>query len=85
MLIYVNFMKILYFASLRETLNASYEELSVTDNITVAKLKTILIKKYGEKLFPANILCAVNQEIASDNTIVNNNNEVAFYPPVTGG
>ena len=35
--------------------------------------------------FPKNILCAVNQEMAAADTIVNEDDEVAFFPPVTGG
>jgi molybdopterin converting factor small subunit len=30
-------------------------------------------------------LCAVNQEMAAADTIVNEDDEVAFFPPVTGG
>ncbi|NYT28240.1 MoaD/ThiS family protein [Candidatus Thiodubiliella endoseptemdiera] len=78
-------MKILYFASLKESLKISNEEMEIITNISVRELRLILISKYGEQYFPSNILCAVNHEIATDSTQLNNANEVAFYPPVTGG
>ncbi len=78
-------MKILYFASLKESLKLSSEEIIITTNTTIAQLKKQLINKYGEHYFPNNILCAVNQETANDAVIINETDEVAFYPPVTGG
>jgi molybdopterin synthase sulfur carrier subunit len=53
--------------------------------MTVAQLRKKLVDKYGECHFPDNILCAVNQEIANDEVVVSDSDEVAFYPPVTGG
>ncbi len=38
----------------------------------------------GEPL-PEQILCAVNMEYAGPNTSVKEGDEVAFFPPVTGG
>jgi len=78
-------MKILYFASLREALGINNEEIIVSEKMTVNSLRKLLIIKYGDNQFPNNILCAVNHEIANDSTQLNDNDEVAFYPPVTGG
>lgn len=78
-------MKILYFASLREALGINSEEIIMPEKMTVNSLRKLLINKYGDNQFPNNILCAVNHEIANDATQLNNNDEVAFYPPVTGG
>ncbi|MDG2395957.1 molybdopterin converting factor subunit 1 [Candidatus Thioglobus sp.] len=78
-------MKILYFASLREVLGINSEEIIVSEKMTVNSLRKLLINKYGDNQFPNNILCAVNHEIANDATQLNDNDEVAFYPPVTGG
>lgn len=90
-----------YFAQLRETLNCGEETVPWQDNInTVAALKTQLSQRAShhtnhshnhlynnrwQKAFNGNILCAVNQEIAQDNHPVQDNDEVAFFPPVTGG
>ena len=78
-------MKILYFASLKENLNTSDEDLAFKSPVKISTIKKELIQKYGEHHFPKNILSAVNQEIASEDTLVNEADEVAFFPPVTGG
>ena len=78
-------MKILYFASLKENLNTSDEDFSFKSPVKISTIKKELIQKYGEHHFPKNILCSVNQEIASEDTLVNEADEVAFFPPVTGG
>ena len=78
-------MKILYFASLKENLNTSDEDLAFKSPVKISTIKKELIQKYGKHHFPKNILCAVNHEIASEDTLVNETDEVAFFPPVTGG
>lgn len=78
-------MKILYFASLKESLNIDFEQITLDGDTDVADLRAILIKKHGKRNFPNNILCAVNHTIADDLTKLNHKDEVAFYPPVTGG
>jgi len=78
-------MKILYFASLKESLKIANEDMPASTGMTVKELRSMLIKKYGKQHFPNNILCAVNHEISNDSIQLNNDDEVAFYPPVTGG
>jgi molybdopterin synthase sulfur carrier subunit len=78
-------MKILYFASLKENLKMASETIELTNGSSVKQLREILSKKHGKHYFPNNILCAVNQEIANDLVIITKADEVAFYPPVTGG
>jgi len=78
-------MKILYFASLKENLNTADDEINVVSPVSISSIKKQLIEKYGEQHFPDNILCAVNHEMANESTKVCENDEVAFFPPVTGG
>ena len=78
-------MKILYFSSLKESLKIANEDMPASTGMTVKELRSMLIKKYGKQHFPNNILCAVNHEISNDSIQLNNSDEVAFYPPVTGG
>ena len=78
-------MKTLYFASLKENLNTSDDNIAFNSPVTISIIKKELVQKYGEQYFPKNILCAVNHEIASEDTTVNDEDEVAFFPPVTGG
>jgi len=78
-------MKILYFASLKENLNTDHDEINVVSPVSISSIKKLLIDKYGEQHFPDNILCAVNHEMANESTKVCESDEVAFFPPVTGG
>ncbi len=78
-------MNILYFASLKDNLNTASETIDIETGATVASVKNQLIEKHGAKHFPNNILCAVNHEMVDDNTTVAEGDEVAFFPPVTGG
>jgi len=78
-----------YFASLRETLNTESEQLEWnTDLNKVALLKQYLSLRGQEwQCFSDNssILSAVNQEIAKNISTINDGDEIAFFPPVTGG
>jgi molybdopterin synthase sulfur carrier subunit len=78
-------MNILFFASLKENLKSASEKIDIEANATVSSIKKQLIEKHGEKYFPNNILCAVNHEMVDDSTAVTEGDEVAFFPPVTGG
>ena len=78
-------MRIFYFASLKENLKTSHDEMIFDSPVKISTIKNELVQKYGEQYFPKNILCAVNHEIASEDTLVNDLDEVAFFPPVTGG
>lgn len=40
---------------------------------------------YEGRPLPENVLCAVNMEYAQADTPVRDGDEVAFFPPVTGG
>ena len=78
-------MKILYFASLKENLKTAHDEINVVSPVSISSIKKQLIEKYGERHFPDNILCAVNHEMVNESTKVCESDEVAFFPPVTGG
>jgi len=80
-------MKIKFFAWLKESL-AEEIILEINTPLIVSELKNKLITEYGEKFNILNnesILASVNLEFADLNTIVANTDEVAFFPPVTGG
>jgi len=78
-------MKILYFASLKENLNTAHDEINVVSPVSISSIKKQLIDKYGAQYFPENIMCAVNHEMANESTKVCESDEVALFPPVTGG
>jgi molybdopterin synthase sulfur carrier subunit len=71
-----------YFASLGDTLGRQEDTLPAGAAITVAE---VWKQATGNKAMPSNILMAVNQEYAESDQTVTDGDEVAFFPPVTGG
>ena len=71
-----------FFASLRETLGRAEAKVSFRPDLSVEK---VWHASTDEKPMIANTLCAVNQEYVSFTHIVEDGDEVAFFPPVTGG
>ena len=82
-------IKIVFFASLREELGAGdlYLELGEIVNVqnVIDKLSQTQGSHYGESLTEDNVLIAVNQEMVNPDAPVKDDDEVAFFPPVTGG
>ena len=83
-------IRILYFAGLREQVGTRGEDLEVSPEITtVAGLRAQLMARGGAwqaALAQGRALrVAVNQEMAQPTTPVRAGDEIAFFPPVTGG
>ncbi len=82
-------VNVLYFASLRETLGVNAEVVPVTAGATLAALIAALRARggaYAEALDTSKRWrAAVNQDIAALDTILRAGDEVAIFPPVTGG
>jgi molybdopterin synthase sulfur carrier subunit len=83
-------LKLLFFARLREDLGTSAEELALPAGVgTVAALRAHLLARGGAwatALAHGRALrVAVNHEMAEPATPVKPGDEVAFFPPVTGG
>jgi molybdopterin synthase sulfur carrier subunit len=82
-------MKILFFASLREQLNTDEEQWKELNGALTAGDILTQLQTRGEpwlsSLKAERVLVSVNQEIASLKTLINVNDELAFFPPVTGG
>ena len=83
-------VKVLFFAGLREQLGTSSEEIELPAGVgTVAGLRAHLKARGGayEKAFSDKSLVriAVNQEMVSAVNPIKPGDEVAFFPPVTGG
>ena len=83
-------IKILYLASLREQLGKPGEDLEISPaTSTVASLRALLMARGGSwqtALAQGKALrVAVNQEMAQPTTPVKPGDEIAFFPPVTGG
>ncbi|HZO04154.1 MAG TPA: molybdopterin converting factor subunit 1 [Burkholderiales bacterium] len=83
-------VKVLFFASLRERLGTPLEEVEIPDSAsTVAGLRLHLMRRGGawqDVLGDMKVVrVAVNHDMASANAPLNPGDEVAFFPPVTGG
>jgi molybdopterin synthase sulfur carrier subunit len=83
-------VKVLYFASVREKLGRDAEELDVPEGIgTVAGLRNHLRGRGGawaDVLADGKLLrMAVNQDMAQATAAIKAGDEIAFFPPVTGG
>ena len=83
-------LMILYFAWLRERTGRSHEELALPSGVTtVAELVDCLAARDPAHASAfqnrRTIRCAINQEFADPSSPLQPGDEVAFFPPVTGG
>ena len=82
-------IEVRYFARFREELESEGEAIEATRVDTVESLLSQLRARDGawSRLFAADqrVMVAVNQELADPATPINDGDEVAFFPPVTGG
>jgi sulfur-carrier protein len=78
---------VLYFASLREALGAERESLALPAEATIASVRASLAARGGEwqRLASPRIRAALNQVLASETEPLKAGDELAFFPPVTGG
>jgi len=82
-------LNIKYFAGLREQLGRGDEQMTCPEGVaTIGQLRAHLAARGGEwsRLSAMkNLRCARNQDMAADATPVRDGDEIAFFPPVTGG
>lgn len=81
-------IKVLFFARLREQLDCAELQLAADHVTDVNALRRKLLEHHPgwqEFLVNRQILVAVNQTLAKDDCMINDGDEVAFFPPVTGG
>jgi molybdopterin synthase sulfur carrier subunit len=81
---------IFYFASLAETLELKSEQLALPDDCRSATDLVALLRSRGEPFDSAfggntRILVAINQEMSEPDAEIADHDEIAFFPPVTGG
>lgn len=80
-------IKVIFFAQVRELVATDSLELEAVYS-TVEALRSALARR-GDKwqlaLEPGKLLVAVNQSLVATDYALTNGDEVAFFPPVTGG
>ncbi len=75
-------IKVRYFASIKEMTGRSEDQLAFINNLTVSDVWQLA---NTDKPLPANMLAAINMEYVQIDCPVHDGDEVAFFPPVTGG
>ncbi len=82
-------LNVLYFASLREALGRDGEQLERPSGVhTVGELRAWLYRRGAEwDVFAPgrNVRAALNQTMVGADAPLGEHDEVAFFPPVTGG
>ena len=80
-------VRILYFAGLKEALGMAGETVDLPAGVTsVGALRDWLVGQGRDALATAkNLRCAVNQDMAKLDAPIQDGDEIAFFPPVTGG
>ncbi len=81
-------INIVFFAQLREQLKSDGLQLDISTPCTVKDIQVALLEKnpqWSDFLSNPALMCAVNQDMVQLDAQVVNGNEVAFFPPVTGG
>ncbi len=83
-------MKILYFAWVREMTGKSGEDFPLPEDVRTVRELVDCLKKQGDSYQSAFadeavVRVAVNQEYVGLDHAVSDGDEIAFFPPVTGG
>ena len=83
-------LRIVFFAHIKEQLGCAERTLEWDGAITSvealrAKLSDTGGDLWREALYEENVICAVNQAVVTADTGLQDNDEIAFFPPVTGG
>lgn len=80
-------IQVKFFANLREKLGKESVNFEYAGEKTVADIRAQLADKSEQwhLLAEQDVLCAVNQTLCDQDAKVNDGDEIAFFPPVTGG
>lgn len=81
---------LLYFARLRESLGLSSEQLELPNQVTDLRSLTEWLGQRGENWRQelsagSTVRMAINQNMVNPDAAVQDGDEIAFFPPVTGG
>lgn len=80
-------IKVLFFAQTRELVGVDSVTIEA-DQITAEALRQQLCdqgQQWAQALQSGKLLVAVNQDMVKMDTMLKSGDEVAFFPPVTGG
>lgn len=79
-------LDVLFFARIREQLGESKLRCAYVENIDEL-IDALIIRgdKWAATLRAPNVIVAVNQVVAERSQLLRDGDEIAFFPPVTGG
>ena len=79
-------IRVLFFGAARDAVASNPLEISIAAPATVRHAFRALVEKFGDlERFGNSLLFAVNQEYATPETLLKQNDELAVFPPVSGG
>lgn len=76
-------VKVCFFASMRERMGTA--ERVVETRQAALNVEQLWAEYLSQESLPANTLIAVNMDYSNRNHMLKDGDEVAFFPPVTGG
>ena len=80
---------VVFFASIREELGINELNIDISDDMKLSQVVDTLSREgagnWKSVLLAENVRIAVNHELVNDDVWVNNGDEIAFFPPVSGG
>jgi molybdopterin synthase catalytic subunit/molybdopterin synthase sulfur carrier subunit len=78
-------IKVRYFASIRDWTGLKEETLEVPEGCTADQLRRIVVSKHNKLEIEDTLLVAVEGAFVDRNRVLNPLEEVALFPPVSGG
>jgi molybdopterin synthase sulfur carrier subunit len=72
-----------YFANMRDQMGRAEETVTLEGDVVT--VEDLWGKVSANRAIPGNVLIAVNMEYTDSSRVLKNGDEVAFFPPVTGG
>jgi len=79
-------IRILFFATIADVTGMREAELDASAGSNVASIYDRLARDFPRLIaMRSSVLCAVNSEFARPDAPVRDGDEVAFFPPVSGG
>lgn len=78
-------ISLLSFGIAKDIIGQRFVDLELTEGISVAELRAALVQRYPRLSELASVKLAVNSEYATEDSLLNDNDEVALIPPVSGG
>ncbi|CAM1364365.1 Molybdopterin synthase sulfur carrier subunit [Tenacibaculum sediminilitoris] len=78
-------ISILFFGMARDLVDNSSLEIKLPSKSTVASFKEFLSNEFPELQKMSSYAVAINQNYATDETLIQENDIIAIIPPVSGG